>query len=35
MHIRISLPLQTLELFDARNNLLATYLVSTAKLSCE
>jgi predicted GNAT family N-acyltransferase len=31
MHIRISLPLQTLELFDARSNLLATYSVSTAK----
>lgn len=31
MHIRISLPLQTLELFDARSNLLATYPVSTAK----
>lgn len=31
MHIRISLPLQTLELFDARGDLLATYPVSTAK----
>lgn len=31
MHIRISLPQQTLELFDARSNLLATYSVSTAK----
>ena len=31
MHIRISLPLQTLELFDERSNLLATYSVSTAK----
>ena len=31
MHIRISLPQQTLELFDARSNLLATYPVSTAK----
>ena len=30
-HIRISLPQQTLELFDARSNLLATYPVSTAK----
>lgn len=31
MHIRISLPQQTLELFDARSNLLASYRVSTAK----
>ena len=31
MHIRISLPQQTLELFDARSNMLATYPVSTAK----
>ncbi|MCK9989895.1 MAG: hypothetical protein RugAbin2_00909 [Rugosibacter sp.] len=31
MHIRISLPQQTLELFDARSNLVASYRVSTAK----
>ena len=31
MHIRISLPQQTLELYDARSNLVAEYLVSTAK----
>jgi predicted GNAT family N-acyltransferase len=31
MHIRISLPAQTLELFDARGMLMASYPVSTAK----
>jgi predicted GNAT family N-acyltransferase len=31
MHIRISLPAQTLELFDARGMLIAAYPVSTAK----
>lgn len=31
MHIRISLPAQTLELFDARGMLIASYLVSTAQ----
>lgn len=31
MHIRISLPQQTLELYDARSDLVARYLVSTAK----
>jgi predicted GNAT family N-acyltransferase len=31
MHIRISLPQQTLELFDARSHLIASYPVSTAK----
>lgn len=31
MHIRISLPAQTLELFDARGSLLKRYSVSTAK----
>lgn len=31
MHIRVSIPAQTLELFDARGMLLASYLVSTAQ----
>ncbi len=31
MHIRISLPAQTLELFDAQGRLIAAYPVSTAK----